>query len=47
MSEETWTDEDEAIFRPLYRKYLRLKQRAYTDRTRTKEYGARPNRRNK
>ena len=32
LSEEVWTEQDEAVFRPLYRKWQRIRSRVLVDR---------------
>lgn len=42
MTEEVWSVEDEAVFRPLYRKWQRIRSRKRNDaNNRKKQYGPR------
>lgn len=41
MSEEAWLAEDEAVFRPLYRKLQRIRAKTRNDMLRIKKYGTR------
>lgn len=47
MSEETWTTEDEAVYRPLRRKLLRIQAKARRDKTRVRKFSPRSTIRNK
>lgn len=42
--DEVWTDEDEATYRPLRRKLLRLEAKARRDKSRVRRYRSRLNR---
>lgn len=39
--EEVWTEQDEAVFRPLYRKLQRIRAKTRNDMLRIKKYGTR------
>ena len=41
MSEETWTTDDEAVYRPLRRKLLRIQAKARRDKTRKRKFSPR------
>ncbi|MCL2643426.1 MAG: hypothetical protein FWD52_07975 [Candidatus Bathyarchaeota archaeon] len=41
---EVWTEDDERIFRPLLRKYMRLRKRSLRGKDRVKKYGVRTTR---
>jgi len=44
VDDDIWTEEDERVFRPLLRKYMRLRKRSLRGEGRVKKYGARTTR---